>query len=176
MDFRARHDPTVVIPSLRVAARGLLGLVMVMAGCGNGEPLPAGDGGKTDATCAPIPCPSAARWDPERCRCQAFDAPGRPDAAACRGAGRYEAGKEGSYRPCCPGFNEVPYPSPAYSGGEKVCWMPPLNVYACVRGTCGDGICEVGEAPACGCAADCPSARWGAPPDGSMRADAQPDR
>jgi hypothetical protein len=87
------------------------------------------------------------------------------DAAECRGPGRYEAGKEGSYRPCCAGLTEVPYLKPAYEGPGlvPVCTSFPLRVYACVRGTCGDGICEEGEAPACGCVADCPSARFGTP-------------
>jgi hypothetical protein len=94
-----------------------------------------------------------------------IDAKTEPDAAECRGPGRYQSGKEGSYRPCCAGLTEVFYTSPAYEGPEQipVCTTPPLRVYACVRGTCGDGICEEGEAPACGCLPDCPSARWAAP-------------
>jgi hypothetical protein len=80
----------------------------------------------------------------------------------CRGPGRYQAGKEGSYRPCCAGLTEVLYQLPSMSNGARVCGSPPLRVYACVRGTCGDGICEAGEAPACGCVADCPDAAWGA--------------
>ena len=79
----------------------------------------------------------------------------------CRGPGRYEAGKEGSYRPCCAGLTEVLYGKPATSNAGPTCDHPPLRVYACVRGTCGDGICEAGEAPACGCVADCPDAAWG---------------
>jgi hypothetical protein len=85
----------------------------------------------------------------------------------CRGPGRYEAGKEGSYRPCCEGLHEVPYKKSAWSGdfGEvRVCAQFPLNVYACVKGTCGDGLCEEGEAPACGCVEDCPQAAWEDPP------------
>jgi hypothetical protein len=39
----------------------------------------------------------------------------------------------------------------------------PLNIYACVRGECGDGACEIGEADHCGCAADCSDS---APGDG----------
>ena len=84
----------------------------------------------------------------------------------CRGPGRYEAGKEGSYRPCCPGLTEVFYQKAGHSGdGRRICDSPPLRVYACVQGTCGDGICEAGEAPACGCVADCPSAVWEEPLD-----------
>jgi hypothetical protein len=116
--------------------------------------------------CAPIPCPPAsAGWDPVTCEC---GPPPPRDAAAdageCRGPGRYEAGKEGSYRPCCDGLTEVGYASAAYTGADvRICWMPPLRVYACVKGSCGDGICEVGEAAPCGCVADCPSARWETP-------------
>jgi hypothetical protein len=78
----------------------------------------------------------------------------------CRGPGRYESGKEGSYRPCCSGLTEVFYKKPGYSDGEKVCMDIPLRVYACVSGHCGDGICEEGESEACGCVEDCPSAVW----------------
>jgi hypothetical protein len=59
----------------------------------------------------------------------------------CRGPGRYEAGKEGSYLPCCAGLTEVEYESAGYSETGPICWSPPLRVYACVQGTCGDGIC-----------------------------------
>ena len=87
----------------------------------------------------------------------------------CRGPGRYEAGKEGSYRPCCPGLTEVFYQKAGHSGdGRRICDSPPLRVYACVQGTCGDGICEAGEAPACGCVTDCPGAAWEEPPDAGM--------
>lgn len=78
----------------------------------------------------------------------------------CRGPGRYESGKEGSYRPCCAGLQEVSYGKPGYNADGKTCDHPPLRVYACVRGECGDGICETGEAPACGCVQDCPQAAW----------------
>jgi hypothetical protein len=88
------------------------------------------------------------------------------DAAAdsgdeCRGPGRYEAGKEGSYRPCCRGLTEVFYQQAGYVNDVPQCWSPPLRIYACVRGTCGDGVCEPGEAAPCGCVDDCPSAVWG---------------
>jgi hypothetical protein len=82
-------------------------------------------------------------------------------AAACRGPGRYEAGKEGSYQPCCAGLHEVPYAYSGYSDRGRVCTHPPLRVYACVRGECEDGICEEGEEPVCGCVPDCPQAVWG---------------
>jgi hypothetical protein len=90
----------------------------------------------------------------------------------CRGPGHYQAGKEGSYRPCCAGLTQVQLLSPAYNGADNspVCTQLPLNVYACVRGTCGDGICEEGEGPRCGCLADCPGAAWG-PRDNDDAAD-----
>ena len=55
---------------------------------------------------------------------------------------------------------------------QRCSWVlgSPLRVYACVRGTCGDGVCEVGEAPHCGCVADCPNAAWG-PQDAGMATD-----
>jgi hypothetical protein len=86
-----------------------------------------------------------------------------PDDSDCRRPGRYEVGKEGGYRPCCRGLSEVPYESPGSDGttGAPVCGPLPLNAYACLKGTCGDGICEHAEAPRCGCSKDCPSAAWG---------------
>jgi hypothetical protein len=91
----------------------------------------------------------------------------------CRGPGAYEAGKEGSYRPCCPGLTEVFHKGAVYADNRvPVCAELPLRIYACVRGECGDGICEVGESRRCGCVLDCPSAVWeqqdaGAPTDGN---------
>lgn len=79
---------------------------------------------------------------------------------ACRGKGHYEAGKEGSYLPCCEGLTEVFHLSPAEGDDGPVCVDLPLRVYACVEGECGDGVCEVGEDVACGCADDCPGAVW----------------
>jgi hypothetical protein len=81
---------------------------------------------------------------------------------ACRGPGRYTSGKAGGYLPCCEGLNEVFYGLPGESGenNARTCDAPPLRVYACVAGECGDGLCEPGEAPACGCVEDCPQAAW----------------
>ena len=78
----------------------------------------------------------------------------------CRGAGHYESGKEGSYLPCCEGLIEVFQLKAGYSDGNPICDDPPLRVYACVEGECGDGVCEVGENKPCGCTADCPEAVW----------------
>jgi hypothetical protein len=41
-----------------------------------------------------------------------------------------------------------------------VCVSPIEGEVGCVSGSCGDGICEVGEDIACGCAQDCPKAAW----------------
>ena len=89
-------------------------------------------------------------------------AAGSGSADECRGPGRYESGKEGSYRPCCKGLKEVFYGKPGYSGDGtvKTCDHPPLRVYACVRGECGDGTCEAGEAPSCGCVPRRRRLRW----------------
>jgi hypothetical protein len=59
-------------------------------------------------------------------------------------------------------LNEVFYGLAGESGenNARTCDSPPLRVYACVKGECGDGICETGEAPACGCVEDCPQAAW----------------
>lgn len=93
---------------------------------------------------------------------QEADAPdvdGGREPTECRGPGNYQAGKEGSYRPCCEGLNEVFQELPATDDrGARVCIAPPLRVYACVEGRCGDGRCEEPEAVPCGCAADCPDA------------------
>lgn len=74
----------------------------------------------------------------------------------CRPLGRYEVGKEGGYLPCCAGLNEITRGSLlAESDGRLVCQQLPLNTYACIEGTCGDGTCEENE-KACGCTQDCP--------------------
>jgi hypothetical protein len=51
--------------------------------------------------------------------------------------------------------------SPSQSEQGPVCFPQLLRVSACVKGTCGDGVCEVGENVKCGCDADCPDAKWG---------------
>jgi hypothetical protein len=92
------------------------------------------------------------------------------DAAECYGpGGLYVASKDINYHPCCPGLREVFYLASAQNGqGVNICWGPPMRVYACVQGRCGDGVCEVGEAEPCGCVADCPSAVWGDVPTGEL--------
>ncbi len=87
----------------------------------------------------------------------------------CREQGAYEAGKEGSYLPCCDGLTEVFYQQGAYDAdGQPVCVEPLARFYACVEGSCGDGNCEVGEDVTCGCAEDCPGAVWEGSGDASV--------
>jgi hypothetical protein len=84
----------------------------------------------------------------------------------CLGPGRYERGKGSVYQPCCDGLKEIPTGKTGYRGSsnddlQPSCELPPLYVFACVRGSCGDGICEEeGEAPGCGCIEDCPQAAF----------------
>lgn len=90
--------------------------------------------------------------------------PGGQGAAGqddCRGPGRYEAGKEGSYKPCCEGLHEIP--TRRYDQSSRNCLDLPLRQYACVKGECWDRICEVGEQDPCGCPIDCPGSNPSAP-------------
>lgn len=90
--------------------------------------------------------------------------PSEPAAEKCRGAGRYQAGKEGSYEPCCEDLTEVDWQVGGERDSQRVCLDPPGHrEYACVAGTCGDGMCEPGEDGPCGCAEDCPGAVWEGP-------------
>jgi hypothetical protein len=95
--------------------------------------------------------------------CESTPTPPPTTTTECRGPGHYQSGKEGSYRPCCAGLTEVFHLYPAHTSPDNapICTEVPLRVYACVRGTCGDGVCEEGEDVRCGCVADCPSAVWG---------------
>lgn len=79
----------------------------------------------------------------------------------CRGPGRYEAGKEGSYKPCCEGLHEVQ--TRRFDSSSLNCLELPLRQYACVKGDCWDGVCEVGEQDPCGCPIDCPDSNPEAP-------------
>ena len=83
----------------------------------------------------------------------------------CNPLGRYEVGKEGGYKPCCPGLTQLQTLSEAYVNNEttRSCVQEPLNSFACIQGFCGDGICEDAEAP-CGCGVDCPDSNWRAHP------------
>jgi hypothetical protein len=91
------------------------------------------------------------------CACSSASTSGRTASSSeCRGPGRYEAGKEGSYRPCCEGLHEFVFAkTAAFVDGVPACVQPLVRVYACVRGTCGDGVCEPEESAPCGCTADC---------------------
>lgn len=83
----------------------------------------------------------------------------------CNPVGQYQVGKEGGYKPCCPGLTQLHTLLEGYIGDESTtsCWQPPANTFACIQGTCGDGICEDAEAP-CGCGVDCPDSNWRAHP------------
>jgi hypothetical protein len=95
------------------------------------------------------------------CRHVAGSQPGRD----CFPVGRYEVGKEGGYLPCCPGLTQLSTWLEATSGGgDRVCTTFPVNSYACIEGSCGDGICEAPEAP-CACGVDCPDSNWRASDD-----------
>ena len=87
------------------------------------------------------------------------------ESADCNPVGHYEVGKEGGYKPCCPGLTQLQTQVEGYIGDESTpsCWQPPLNSFSCIQGTCGDGICEEAEAP-CGCGVDCPDSNWRANP------------
>lgn len=88
---------------------------------------------------------------------------GRPGRAknTCFGPGIYAAGKEGEYRPCCEGLNEVSILTAAYAGADLEHECVQDTSYACLAGRCGDGECELAESIVCACPADCPSAVWG---------------
>lgn len=112
-------------------------VTLALAGCGD------------SADEAPV-----SRMDAAQTAVQSTDAGA---LAPCRQAGNYQAGKEGSYQPCCPGLVEVLQRSRAEVNGALACVDLPLRVYACVEGSCGDGRCEAPENVPCGCAVDCPS-------------------
>lgn len=76
---------------------------------------------------------------------------------ACNGPGHYEVGKEGGYKPCCAGLNEVVQQILAHdTNGTPTC-IDAVGVRnsVCIAGTCGDGMCEVEEDVPCGCPQDC---------------------
>ncbi|HEX4335494.1 MAG TPA: hypothetical protein VH062_06240 [Polyangiaceae bacterium] len=146
-------------------------MTVMLAGCGGSTrgSLEGAGGAAAQRTalsdgatpCPALPCPSGESVNPTTCRCA--------QPTSCRGAGNYEAGKEGSYLPCCEGLQEVEQLQSATQGDnlEHIC-APAIGVrkYACVAGRCGDGRCEPAESVPCGCVQDCPSAAWG--PDSGM--------
>lgn len=79
----------------------------------------------------------------------------------CWGPGIHGYGKGSSRHPCCSPFHEFYLESANHDmSGARVCQPPIEGTVGCVNGTCGDGICEIGEDVACGCTADCPGAAW----------------
>lgn len=76
----------------------------------------------------------------------------------CNPVGDYEVGKEGGYKPCCPGLREVFHQRPGQGeNNAPICWDPPLRSSQCIQGRCGDGVCQPQEAEVCGrCTLDCP--------------------
>jgi hypothetical protein len=87
----------------------------------------------------------------------AGDVVGSRDAGFCLGPGRYERSDGGAYTPCC---DPLRYSEGPQSNHGPECEDVALLSYACLRGSCGDGICEQGEASTCGCTLDCPQATW----------------
>jgi len=80
---------------------------------------------------------------------------------SCYPVGRYGAGKgdgeQGTtYVPCCPGLNEIPTQAPSKdtAGADMCSEVSGGRAYACIVGTCGDGLCEEPE-KLCGCPEDC---------------------
>jgi hypothetical protein len=80
----------------------------------------------------------------------------------CRGPGVYGYGKGNLRKPCCEGYHEYFMQSPGYDGMmHKACFDgPDGGSYACIKGLCGDGVCEDAESASCGCTDDCPAAAW----------------
>jgi hypothetical protein len=70
-----------------------------------------------------------------------------------------EPGNYSDAMPCCPGLRAVAQRSKVF-GDDSLgsCVDGPLQLHACIEGSCGDGRCEPEEAVACGCALDCPVA------------------
>lgn len=82
--------------------------------------------------------------------------------SACAGPGVHGYGKGNPRLECCAGTSAFYLKEKSYDEKEeRVCVSgPDGGAFACIRGTCGDGICEPGEDQPCGCVSDCPSAAW----------------
>ena len=80
------------------------------------------------------------------------------ESSRCLSIGRYQAGKgaEGTtYVPCCAGLTEIGAMYAAKdAAGADICTYSLAREYACIAGTCGDGVCEEPE-NSCGCPNDC---------------------
>jgi hypothetical protein len=86
---------------------------------------------------------------------------GGPVGPECWGPGIYGYGKGSPRLACCAPFHEFYIRSAGYDQSRlRVCVLPIEGSVGCINGTCGDGICEVGEDVACGCSDDCPDAAW----------------
>jgi hypothetical protein len=74
----------------------------------------------------------------------------------CAQAGIYSRGKEGGPS-CCPGFNEYSRTAEFETGPGEVSCADPIGhaEFGCIEGSCGDGVCELGEEGPCGCIVDC---------------------
>jgi hypothetical protein len=83
-------------------------------------------------------------------------------APDCRGPGFFGHSEGSSWMPCCAGLHLYAIPVPGMDEAmQKVCIPSPGgDARACVKGTCGDGVCEDGESAVCGCVVDCPVAAW----------------
>jgi hypothetical protein len=78
------------------------------------------------------------------------------DPVDCKPIGNYVADERTRYVPCCAGLNEIAtLRADAATGPNPICRESGVRDYACIEGTCGDGVCEEPEAP-CGCEVDCP--------------------
>jgi hypothetical protein len=107
-----------------------------------------------------VPCSGAAACgrlgDGFACDGSFCRGPSTPDPVDCKPVGNYVADERTPYVPCCAGLNEIAtlradmdtIPNP-------ICRESGVRDYACIEGTCGDGVCEGPEAP-CGCGVDCP--------------------
>lgn len=81
----------------------------------------------------------------------------------CRGPGVYSNSPTVKHVACCDGYNEFLIETPGHDVRENQICIDYYQLYACIRGSCGDGQCEKGEDEPCSCPADCPNAVWETP-------------
>lgn len=78
----------------------------------------------------------------------------RSQHEGCAPAGNYSGSGA-----CCSGLHRVEQRARVFSDdSSSSCAYSPVRLFACIEGSCGDGLCEPEEAVACGCALDCPIA------------------
>ncbi len=120
-----------------------------------------GSGGSCAALGADYACDHGYCRKPLSNGSAASGSAGAGGSSDCNPVGRYGVGKEGGYKPCCPGLTELFTYAQSYANGESTptCVSPEYRSFSCIQGTCGDGICEDAEAP-CGCGVDCPDSNW----------------